>query len=311
MGIVNELQSSCERDDVLTVILKAKRVSSKLNRQDISAWLHHEQNGYPNGSDVPDYRRVPVSFAYATNGPVPVGYGLAADGIQNLGDLGLGVKLPVGESIGEVLNWINSPEQSGIFQQVHADIVPLIRQAFRTTRPDIVARFTWLTQLNKSSLSDIPNQVKNKILDWALELERANIHGEDHSFTKEEKRQAERVVFNDYSTTITGDVTGAVQAGSPHATQNVTITQTEVGRTIQRFEEAVDQSSEVDDVDKADIKATLNLIRQLAAKDLTPKTKMKLHEKMAALWSAVQIYENLAPMVKPYWIALKATLGIP
>jgi hypothetical protein len=178
-------------------------------------------NGYPNGSDVPDYRRVPVSFAYNTNGPVPIGHGLAADGIQNIGDLGLGVKLPVGEPIGEVLNWINSPQQSGIFQQVHADMVLLIRQAFHTTRPDIVARFTWLTQLNKSSLSDIPNQVKNKILDWALELERANIHGEDHSFTTDEKRQAERVVFNDYSTTITGNDTVAVQVGSPNAKQNV------------------------------------------------------------------------------------------
>jgi hypothetical protein len=90
MGLVNELQASAERDDVLTVLRRAKRVSAKLGRRDISEWLEHEQNGYPDGVKPPNYRRVKVTFAYNTNGPMPVGYGQLRDGIVPLPQINVG-----------------------------------------------------------------------------------------------------------------------------------------------------------------------------------------------------------------------------
>lgn len=43
MNLVNELQVSAEQDVVLTVLCKAKRLASKLDRSDITEWLRNEQ----------------------------------------------------------------------------------------------------------------------------------------------------------------------------------------------------------------------------------------------------------------------------
>ena len=75
MGIVNELQASAERDDVLTVLRRAKRLSAKLGLRDISEWVDHEQNGYPPQATIPSYRIVQISVCYNSNGYVPAGYG--------------------------------------------------------------------------------------------------------------------------------------------------------------------------------------------------------------------------------------------
>jgi hypothetical protein len=43
MNLVDELQVSAESDDVLTVLRKAKKLASKLERNDIAEWLEAEQ----------------------------------------------------------------------------------------------------------------------------------------------------------------------------------------------------------------------------------------------------------------------------
>ena len=58
MNLVNELQISAEKDDVLAVLRKTKRLASKLGRNDITDWLNSEQNGYPKDKGIPDYRIV-------------------------------------------------------------------------------------------------------------------------------------------------------------------------------------------------------------------------------------------------------------
>ncbi len=63
MNLINQLQVSAENDDVLTVLRKTKRLASKLERQDIAAWLEAEQAGYDSNDAVPEYRQVATTLA--------------------------------------------------------------------------------------------------------------------------------------------------------------------------------------------------------------------------------------------------------
>src|SRR4051812_26630207 len=81
MNLVNELQVSAEKDDVLTVLRKTKRLASKLGRQDINDWLRSELEGYTDSATVPDYRQVRATIAMNTNGHIPAGFGYLANGI--------------------------------------------------------------------------------------------------------------------------------------------------------------------------------------------------------------------------------------
>ena len=55
---VLQLQALAEdpKTEILAVLLKAKSIAVKLNLLDLITWVEHEINGYPNKSDVPEYR---------------------------------------------------------------------------------------------------------------------------------------------------------------------------------------------------------------------------------------------------------------
>jgi hypothetical protein len=46
MNLVDELQASATKDDVLNVLRNTRRLASKLKRHDITEWLQAEQDGY-------------------------------------------------------------------------------------------------------------------------------------------------------------------------------------------------------------------------------------------------------------------------
>jgi hypothetical protein len=200
MGLVNELQESAERDDVLTVLRKAKRVSSKLGRRDICDWLEHEQNGYPDGAAVPEYRMVPPTFCYDTNGYVPAGYGQLMKGIVPLppGIVdGNTMPLPMREAVSVVLDLIESMKSGkGVFYPLPSGAAEILRSVFTSSQPEFLRRVTFLAQLDGARTRAIPEHIKNRVLDWACELEAAGVTGDDQSFSPTEKQAAQTVIFN-------------------------------------------------------------------------------------------------------------------
>src|SRR5690349_19638751 len=110
MDLVNELQISAENEDVLTVLRKTRRLASKLDRKDIADWLQHEQDGYPDGQSVPDYRKVSVTLALHTNGTyIPGGYGTAIRGTIDVPSVPMPAPFPVRDSISAVVSWGQQP----------------------------------------------------------------------------------------------------------------------------------------------------------------------------------------------------------
>lgn len=203
MGLVNELQESAERDDVLTVLRKANRVSAKLNVSGISEWLKHEQDGYPGGDSVPSYRKLSVVFCYNTNGYIPAGYGYIRKGVIPFYGPISGLTFPLVDSIGTVVSLLISIDKGKeLYFPVPDNMASDLRNMLRSDNPDVLQQLTFHAKLNNSQIRDIPEQVKNKVLDWACVLESAGVTGEGHTFSPQEKQNAQTVVFNISNSTI-------------------------------------------------------------------------------------------------------------
>jgi hypothetical protein len=221
--------------------------------------------------------------------------------------------MALGESIGVILAY-EFGEGKALYQPLDGEIAQTLRGLFRTSDPNVLRQLTFLAQLNSSFVKDIPNQIKNKVLDWALSLEAAGVTGENQSFTDPEKQLARLLnfVINDNSTNIhAGTMQGVFQVGSPQAIQNATITiDSKVADAIDKIANAVASSQELDDVDKQDIRASLALIKDLAAKEQTTKSKMKLNEKLSAIATTISIATGLVPVVEPLLHLIRAKLGL-
>jgi hypothetical protein len=203
MGLVNELQISAEREDVLTVLRKTKRLATKLGRTDMSEWLRSEQSGYAAGQSVPDYRVINTTIAMNTNGFIPEGYGYVGSGIKDLPCGGLDLRYPLRDSISSVLATI---EQLGGNNQAYVPVdndglAEEIRDYFRIN-PMFAHQVSFVSKLNRLQIRAIPEQIKDRVLEWACDLEAAGVTGDGLSFSEQEKQIAHSITFNIHNSTI-------------------------------------------------------------------------------------------------------------
>ena len=196
MNLVNELQISAGRDDVLTVLRNTKRLASKLGRQDIAEWLESERNGYEKGKPVPEYRMVRGTLAMYTNGYIPAGFGYLMNGLQDVPEFGINPVVPMIEPISYVLSLLEAPDRG------HAICLPLDRswavdkQVRQHVNPMFRNQVTFLLRFNEAQVKGIPEGIKDKVLDWACVLEEAGVKGEDQTFKDEEIRVGHTITFN-------------------------------------------------------------------------------------------------------------------
>ena len=197
MGLVNELQETAKRDDVLTVLRKVKCVSDKLGRKDICRWVEHEQNGYADANAVPGYRLIPVSLCYKTDGSTSAGGDQSGNGIVPLSGIMKGCDSPIIRPISAVLNLVESITSGQcMYIPLPPEVTRSLHGALKCNKPEMLHHLTFIAQLDSSRVHAIPEHVKNRVLDWACGLEAAGVTGEDQSFTDKEKQAAQTVVFN-------------------------------------------------------------------------------------------------------------------
>ncbi len=197
-NLINELQVSAERDDVLTVLRKTKRLASKLGREDIAEWLRAEQTGYSDDQAVPDYRQINARLAYNTNGYIPAGFGQLMSGVVDVPSSGISGPIPLIDSISTIINMIESVKAgNGIYFPVveGTKIAGLVRSLYRVN-PMVEHQISFLLHLNESQIKAIPEQIKDKVLDWACALEAAGVTGDGLTFSAKEKEIAHAITFN-------------------------------------------------------------------------------------------------------------------
>ena len=70
MSLLREIQASLmEGQDIGPILLKLRFLASRLGSDLLEAWVKHESEGYPNEAEIPEYRKIGVSYVANFSGP--------------------------------------------------------------------------------------------------------------------------------------------------------------------------------------------------------------------------------------------------
>lgn len=212
-GIVLELQRDCLNSDVSvsTILRKAKVIASKLDLEDLKQWIHAELQGYNcSFDDLPSHRKGSgqPKFKNPYHGWCPI---ISGDGWYGKMLRTVYLRQPVSE-----LEILISGGKSDILIMQYA---PVIQESLREQMP---VAMECALHFPKSQVASALDYIRNKTLDWTLELEEHGIIGEGLTFGDNQKKEAQMVTNHIYGGnvgvlgSVSGDAnnTGFLNAGS-------------------------------------------------------------------------------------------------
>lgn len=189
-GLIEELVSDASdaTKPVSQLLRRMKVAAVRLKLEGLEEWVEHELNGYPVGA-VPNYR---------IQSGTPMGehiiHGHQTLNIEDEATRGLLRELPIHQSIGSIENLLAQPDKGNAVYWFHfpdhitAQILAYNRGVLRSVG----------LRLDESRLVDVVDAVRDRILTWALSMEKAGVTGEGLSFTPAEQRAAQGVTNNFY-----------------------------------------------------------------------------------------------------------------
>lgn len=210
-GIIIDLQKEAldSKSDILSLLRKAYFVSRKLSLTDFQKWINNELNGYQEQNEIPNYRLVfgEVKAWNPYHGWVPVI-------IEN----------------NEIANMINTRKIADSIPKIQS-LIPtennFVTLSFNAECNALIGRFAdfdtkYALFVDKHTLFDIVEKVKNFILDWSITLEENGILGEGLRFTEVEKNIAKTsTTINNYINMFQGNVSHSqIQQGSKETKQS-------------------------------------------------------------------------------------------
>tara|TARA_B100000678_G_scaffold241776_1_gene212850 strand:+ start:448 stop:1338 length:891 start_codon:yes stop_codon:yes gene_type:complete len=206
MGIVVELQKACLDSGipVATILRRAKVIASKLGLSDLNAWIDAELSGYKcSMKELPEHRKgvgQPKYFnPYKGWQPIHTGDDWFSEIVRT-------VFLP--QSISEIEHLV----ASGDSQMLQMGYNPSIAEQIQQCLP---ARWEVALHFSKVEAVAALDFVRNRTLDWALQLEERGVVGEGLTFEAADKKEAAVVTNNIYGGTV--GVLGAVQGNAANS----------------------------------------------------------------------------------------------
>lgn len=219
-SLVLELQdlAADESTPIATLLRRALSVSRKLQLDDISDWINSEMSGYDSWESVPTYRKTRASLRARNpyHGLIPfmIGNEAVMDKLTSVSCI---------QSIGELEDVLQRTESSNTLT------VPFDTKSLQYLY-DVQQQDSWGTPLepvrivSPSHIAAILDAVRNRILEFALDLEQRGILGEDQTFSKEEKAVAQNtqtinvqnmqgIIGNVNESTVSQSVSITVQKG--------------------------------------------------------------------------------------------------
>jgi hypothetical protein len=201
-GLIEEIQRDALSTNVPidALLRRVKLAAAKLQLSSLEAWVEQELNGY-NG-EVPAYRKI-VGEPTAWNpfrGWIPV---FSED--ERFMDLIS--EAPLRDPVGTLQDLINNNSGGRLQFPLPVGLVASINQItdFQTSRMAI--------RFGRGSIVSIIDTVRNKVLDWAIEMERRGVLGHGMSFDPQEKIQA-RNAMTTFNIGSIGNFVGNMGAGN-------------------------------------------------------------------------------------------------
>ena len=193
--LVIELQKECLNTNCSFSDLcqKAYFIARKLNQDEMIEFLKKEIYGYKNLKDLPDYRYVDLIYKAF----IPY-HGWIPFQIPSQGVFSRLLKGPIFLSVGEMQDFLNADDSilnSAVPLELQQELIKRSNMPFITEIKGV---------FSKTQLVRILDVIKNRILDWAIKLEKEGICGNDYEFTEHEKEIAKNMMV-----IINGNVNGS------------------------------------------------------------------------------------------------------
>ena len=160
------------KKSVTDILRTAKVISAKLALNDIEEWIAAELKGYADIESTPSYRR--------------------AEGIFEVQNPYRGWITVTGESIPPMPFGYSIPQIEEFSKQETVYIAPKTEFPLLPPYESLPQRVVFSGTVFKGMVE----AVRDRILDWSLELEKRGITGEDMSFDEREKQAAHSQIFN-------------------------------------------------------------------------------------------------------------------
>ncbi|MGQ3281626.1 AbiTii domain-containing protein [Bosea sp. (in: a-proteobacteria)] len=186
-GLIIEIQRAALEPEVRVedLLRRVKLAAAKLKLGDLEEWVTSELNGYK--AHVPDYRRIrgQAKAWNPYNGWIPIIFGDdRVDDIIN--------QVNIGQSISSLRDLVTESESGTLQFPMTPAMINMINEHSE------IAFGTMAVMLGRSSIVDIVDIVRTKVLDWSIAMEERGIIGEGLTFGAEEqkKAQAAMTTFN-------------------------------------------------------------------------------------------------------------------
>ena len=226
MSLLHEIQVSAIESDqsVAPILLKLRLLAARLGSGSLEEWVKYELAGYPKGVELPDYRRISVSYRATFSGPF-------GSGIKNAPIPGYLITQYAGkkwtnhdcrQSVAAIDALIKNSPEDGALQINASDLILLLQgKVYEDYACNSVVGI-----VSRVALVEIQHAVRTRVLELTLELEKSVPVAAEVSLEKTGKSDmgsAEKVT-QIYNQTIHGDVGNLTSVSSYGAGANLSVT---------------------------------------------------------------------------------------
>jgi AbiTii len=215
LSLLHEIQESIVQEgvDLGSILLKLRLLASRLGGGTLEEWVKHESEGYPKDVEVPPYRIVHASYHGTWSGPFGSGINNASIPPylikEYAGDKW--VNIEIRESVAAVDELVKtSAEGNGGLGIDASNLILLLQGKVYKDYSCIDVR----ASISPTSLAEIRQAVRSRILELTLELEKAIPAAAEVTFGPAGKRETSSEKVQQISQQIIyGNVTTAVAGG--------------------------------------------------------------------------------------------------
>jgi hypothetical protein len=225
-SLLEDIQATALDDtqSVAGLLRRVKLVAAKLGRDEPVAWVDHEMSGYPPDAPVPPYREITGSPTYWN----PF-HGWSQILFPENDTHRAASTVEIRDPIPQVEAHIAATKSGGTLRVEYPP--ELVAKLARGGRG--IPERAGIT-LDTAKLVQVTAAVRDRVLDWAVQLEKAGVRGEGLSFSKQEQVAAASVVFNvtNFGTMATGHLGTAAGHAKVHSPVTISASHVEQLRSF-------------------------------------------------------------------------------
>jgi hypothetical protein len=248
---------------VSNLLRTGKVIAAKLDLKDALVWINHELDGYKDVriKDIPTYRLLTGSLV--AHNPY---HGWQAVVFEDPEFARVCSQAPIGTSVGAIEHELKG-RSGGTFQipPPHEKKIAIMNSLDVPT--EVTVKVTY------GSVCSVLDSVRNLILNWTLELEKAGILGEGMEFSQRDRREAPHVTHQIIAQNIgqIGDVSGQSSVTNQ---QSATIT-LDLNQVRNLAEQARDALPLIPPATRQDLEPTLDQIDEELAKEAPSESRLR------------------------------------